>query len=137
MTTTPEVAERLVLDTSALMAVLLDEEARDAVTLRLRLAGSVVMSAGTLVECFIVARRRGLSDEMRAAIDALAPEIVAVDATSAARIDRAYPAVGKGFHAAGLNFGDMFAYDAARALDAPLLYVGDDFAATDIRPAIS
>ncbi len=47
-----------------------------------------------------------------------------------------YLRFGKGFHAARLNLGDCFAYALAKALDAPLLYKGDDFAKTDIRSAV-
>ena len=44
---------------------------------------------------------------------------------------------GKGRHPAGLNFGDCFGYALARTLDAPLLFVGDDFARTDVRAAMA
>ena len=49
---------------------------------------------------------------------------------------RAYLAFGRGVHRAGLNLGDCFAYALAKQLDAPLLYKGDDFSVTDIRPAL-
>jgi ribonuclease VapC len=48
---------------------------------------------------------------------------------------RAYLLLGKGVHRAGLNLGDCFAYALAKQLDAPLLYKGDDFGRTDVRPA--
>jgi len=48
----------------------------------------------------------------------------------------AYRRFGKGHHAAGLNFGDCFAYALAKERDLPLLFKGDDFAQTDIRPAL-
>lgn len=51
-------------------------------------------------------------------------------------IGKAYRQWGKGFHPAGLNFGDCFAYALAKERDLPLLFVGNDFARTDIRPAI-
>ena len=47
----------------------------------------------------------------------------------------AYRLWGKGRHSAGLNFGDCFSYAAAKALDCPLLYVGEDFARTDLEAA--
>jgi ribonuclease VapC len=129
--------ELIVLDTSALMAVLLDEPRRDAITTLLSGNPRLAMSAGTMVECFIVARRRGLENQMRAALDRLAPEILSVDEAAARRIDAAFARFGRGAHPAGLNFGDMFAYDAAARLGAALLYVGEDFAATDLRPALA
>jgi ribonuclease VapC len=49
---------------------------------------------------------------------------------------RAYLLFGRGVHRAGLNLGDCFAYALAKQLDAPLLYKGDDFSVTDIRPAL-
>ena len=48
----------------------------------------------------------------------------------------AYLLYGRGVHRAGLNLGDCFAYALAKQLDAPLLYKGDDFAFTDVRPAL-
>ena len=48
----------------------------------------------------------------------------------------AYRRFGKGRHATGLNFGDCFAYALAKERDLPLLFKGDDFAQTDIRPAL-
>jgi ribonuclease VapC len=127
----------IVLDSSALMAVLLNEPQRDAITTLLSGERRLAMSAGTMVECFVVARRRGLADEMRAALDRLAPDVIPVDEAAARRMDAAFARFGRGAHPAGLNFGDMFAYDAAARTAAPLLYVGEDFAATDLRPALA
>ena len=71
-------------------------------------------------------------DEM---ISGLPLEIVAVSAASARRVAEAYGRWGKGVHPASLNYGDCFAYDIA-ADHGPLLYVGDDFAQTDIKAAL-
>ena len=51
------------------------------------------------------------------------------------RAHDAFLRYGKGRHPAGLNFGDCMSYALAKSLDAPLLYKGEDFARTDIRPA--
>ncbi len=59
-------------------------------------------------------------------------EMVSVDATHVAAARQAFRLSGKGRHPAGLNFGDCFAYALARLWVAPLLFVGDDFAKTDI-----
>jgi ribonuclease VapC len=71
-------------------------------------------------------------DEMVGLIDGLGLEVVAVTPTAAPRIAEAYGRWGKGLHAAGLNFGDCFAYDVAKQQSCPLLCVGDDFAKTDL-----
>ncbi len=52
---------------------------------------------------------------------------------AAQRIAHAYAKWGKGVHPAALNFGDCFAYEVAKDRGCPLLYVGDDFAKTDIK----
>jgi ribonuclease VapC len=125
----------LVLDTSALMAVLQEERKADAIAEALQQgAGATAMSAGTMVECWVVARRRGVLAEMRELLADIAPRIVPVDEAAARRIETAYARWGGG--PARLNFGDMFAYDLATSLDAPLLYVGEDFARTDVRSAL-
>jgi ribonuclease VapC len=59
-----------------------------------------------------------------------------VTPASARRIASAYERWGKGIAAAGLNFGDCFAYEVAKEHDCPLLYIGDDFARTDVKRAL-
>jgi ribonuclease VapC len=59
--------------------------------------------------------------------------MVPVTAVAARRIAVIYRRWGKGFHPAGLNFGDCFAYDLAKEQDCPLLSVGQDFSRTDLR----
>jgi ribonuclease VapC len=73
---------------------------------------------------------------MMALVDSFDIEIVPVDAEMAAACGRAYRTWGKGVSAAGLNFGDCFAYALAKSRDLPLLYVGDAFSRTDIRAAL-
>ena len=62
--------------------------------------------------------------------------VVSVDADHVSEARRAYRRFGKGRHAAGLNFGDVFAYALARTAGEPLLFKGDDFAKTDIARVI-
>ena len=69
-------------------------------------------------------------------IDGLGFNAVAVTPAAARRVALAYARWGKGVHAAGLNFGDCFAYELAREHDCPLLYVGGDFARTDVKTDI-
>ena len=126
----------IVVDTSALMAVVLNEPEKAACMTALQ-ANAVSMSAAGLLEAGIVATRRGVTAELERLLDGLPVEIAPVTAASARRAIDAYRRWGKGFHPARLNFGDCFAYELARSQDCPLLYVGEDFARTDIRAAIT
>lgn len=122
----------IVVDTSALMAILLGEPDGDRCIETLAVRGDVAMSAGTLAEALMVAGRRSIAAEMSALVEGLGVEIVPVSPAGAARVAEAYARWGKGVHAASLNFGDCFAYALARETASPLLYVGDDFAMTDL-----
>ena len=122
----------IAVDTSALMAVLLDEEEGASCAAALRTNEQIVISAGTVAEALIVAERRGLSVEMANLIDGIEVEIESVTLAVARRVAESYAQWGKGVNPAGLNFGDCFAYEVAKARDCPLLYVGADFPRTDI-----
>ena len=126
----------IVVDTSALMAILLDEPHADFCAATLEAEDEVLISAGTVVESLIVAARRNVGDEMHRLIDGLGFEIVTVTPASARRIAAASAAWGKGVHPAGLNLGDCFAYALARERGCALLFVGDDFARTDIQAVL-
>jgi len=126
----------IVLDTSALMAILLDEPEAPAVATVLEGADELAISAATLAEALIVARRRNLGEAMAALIHGLGVAVSPVEATTAAAVAAAYDRWGKGVHPAGLNLGDCFAYALAKAARCPLLFVGEDFAQTDIESAI-
>jgi ribonuclease VapC len=126
----------IAVDTSALMAILLDEPEAQACMAALTDAASVLISAGTLAEALIVAARRNIGEEMAALIEGAGFEVVPVTQGSARRVSEAYGRFGKGVHAAGLNFGDCFAYEVARENGCPLLYVGEDFARTDLASAL-
>lgn len=126
----------IVLDTSAMLAILLREPAAGELANRLAMSGDVLISAGTLSEMYIVASRRGIFERLDELLARIKPEIVPVTEEVAQQIGAIYRQWGKGFHPAGLNFGDCFAYALAKDRDLPLLFVGNDFARTDIRPAI-
>ncbi len=126
----------IVIDTSALMAVALNEPARPVVQAKIEEASQVVVSAATVAELLIVGRRRGLGQEVEAALEGIAALVVPVTAAMAVKVADAYDQWGKGAHPAGLNFMDCFAYALARERDCPLLFVGDDFARTDVKQAI-
>ncbi len=126
----------IAVDTSALMAIVLNEPGADACAAVLEAEDRVVISAGTLAEALIVASRRNVGDEMQRLIDGLGFESVSVTPAAARRIAQAYARWGRGMHPASLNFGDCFAYDLAKEHGCRLLYVGEDFARTDVEPAI-
>ena len=128
----------MVLDTSALLAVLLGEPERDRFVALLADADDPVISAATLVEASIVMLARtgdkgvALLDELLAAA---AVRCIAVDGVQASLARDGYARYGRGRGQAGLNYGDCFAYALARAMDRPLLFKGDDFAQTDVARA--
>ena len=122
----------IAVDTSALMSVLLNEPETAACAQALATNDRIVISAGTVAEALIVAGRRGLGSEMVELIDGLGLEVESVTVAAARRVVDGYAKWGKGLHPAGLNFGDCFAYEVARERDCPLLYVGADFAQTDV-----
>jgi ribonuclease VapC len=126
----------IAVDTSALMAIVLGEPQGDACIGAIEDAEGLLISAGTVAEALIVAARRNVGDEVALLIAGLGFEIVPVTAASARRIAAAYGRWGKGVHRASLNYGDCFAYEVAVEHDCPLLYVGSDFAHTDVRSAL-
>jgi ribonuclease VapC len=122
----------IAVDTSALMAIVLNEPKADPCARALQSDPELLISAATVAEALIVARARNVADEMTRLIDGLGFQFVSVNAATAARVARIYGQWGRGYHAASLNFGDCFAYDVARESGCRLLFVGDDFARTDI-----
>jgi ribonuclease VapC len=126
----------IAVDTSALMAILRKELLGEACEAALKVDGEILMSAGTLTESLIVARRKGALPGMEILLDRLRLTIIDVTPEVAHAAAEAYGRWGKGFHEADLNYGDCFSYVTAKANDCPLLYVGDDFARTDVRCAL-
>ncbi|ESZ57272.1 type II toxin-antitoxin system VapC family toxin [Mesorhizobium sp. L103C131B0] len=126
----------IVVDTSALMAIVLAEPQSSACIAALEAEDDILISAGTVAEALIVADRRNVGEEMAGLIDGLGFEVTAVTPASGRRIAEAYGRWGKGIHPAGLNFGDCFAYEVAKDRACRLLYVGDDFSKTDIESAV-
>ena len=122
----------IAVDTSALMAIVLNEPGADTCATALATEGKLLISAGTVAEALIVSARRNVGEEMQRLIDGLGFEVVSVTPAAARRIAHAYEKWGKGVHPAGLNFGDCFAYEVAKENACSLLYVGDDFSRTDI-----
>jgi ribonuclease VapC len=130
----------MIIDTSALLAILQDEPERRAFSEAIENAGSCSMSVGNLLETSLVIESRFGAEGIRD-LDQLVGkariELVPVDLEQLGIARRAFSRFGKGRHPAALNFGDCFAYALARALGEPLLYKGDDFARTDIEAVVS
>jgi ribonuclease VapC len=126
----------IAVDTSALMAIVLREPQAAACQAAIEAETELLISAGTVAEALIVAGRRNIAQEMRRLIDALGFEFVPVTPAAARRIAAAYERWGRGVHPARLNFGDCFAYEAAKQHRCPLLFVGDDFSKTDLASAL-
>jgi len=127
----------IAIDTSALMAILRKELLGEACEAALKVNQSLLMSAATLTECLIVARRKRTLPGMEILLQRLQLTVLDVTPEVALAAAEAYGRWGKGFHEAELNYGDCFSYVVARSNDCPLLYVGDDFAQTDIRSALA
>ena len=122
----------IAVDTSALMAILLGESEASACADALATNDRIVISAATVAEALIVARRRNVGAEMAKLIDGLGLETASITLAAARRVADCYAQWGKGVNPAGLNFGDCFACEVARSHDCPLLFVGEDFARTDV-----
>jgi ribonuclease VapC len=126
----------IAVDTSALMAIVLREAEANRCLAALEADGYLIISAGTILEALIVARRRNIAHEMQRMIDAYEFNIVPVTEASARRVAAAYDIWGRGVHPAALNYGDCFAYEVAKENNCPLLFVGDDFTKTDLQSAL-
>ena len=122
----------IAVDTSALMAILLDELEAATCAEAFATNDRIVISAETVTDALIVSGRRGLGTEMNAFLDGLDLEIASVSLVTEGQVADAYAQWGKGVHPARLNFGDCFAYEVAETQGCFLLDVGTDFARTDV-----
>ncbi len=128
----------MILDSSALVAIALDEPEREAFVAKINAAATVAVAAPTLVEAGIdLSSRIGqdageLLAELVATADAVVIELGPGHWQEAVS---AWWRFGKSRHPAGLNFGDCLAYATARVAGEPLLAKGDDFPQTDTQLA--
>ncbi len=130
----------MVIDTSALVAVLFGEADAARYEAAMVRADRRLISAATRVELScVVEGRKGEAGrvDLEAFLTLLDPEIVALTSPQAELAIEAFRRFGKGRHRAGLNIGDCFAYALARHADKPLLFKGDDFGHTDIGSALA
>ena len=125
----------MIIDTSALLAILFDEPDGPALLRRIAEAPIRLLSSANAMEAWIVADRHAnpaKGPALDALLETLGIDIVPVTVQHARLARTAYHTYGKGRHPAGLNFGDCFAYALAKATDLPLLFKGDDFGQTDV-----
>jgi ribonuclease VapC len=128
----------IAVDASALIAIALVEPEEGQFLDVLRMSDGGLIAPANYVEVGVILRRRRFVETRAQLDDWLEAHRVAVDEQQrlASMALDAYHRFGKGMHPARLTLADCFAYALAKALDAPLLYKGDDFTKTDIRSAL-
>jgi ribonuclease VapC len=126
----------MVLDTSAIIAILFAEPERDAFARILATEVELAMSVVTFNEASIVTAGKKQNQLAAQLVDDfvqdLSIEIVPLGVEGSLATRAAYFRFGRGYHAAGLNFGDCYAYALAKTRDESLLFKGEDFLKTDI-----
>ena len=128
----------IVVDASALVAIFLREPEQQTFLDVISATDAAWLSSINYVEAGLILSKRRLIPN-RERFDTLLVSLrvqIREDIELGPLALDAYLRFGKGYHPARLNLGDCFAYALAKALDAPLLYKGDDFALTDIRSAL-
>ena len=129
----------MVVDSSAVLAILFDEPERDAFADALSDAGLRLMSSLNVLEAaVVVSSRKGPygARELDLLLHRAEFEVVSFTSDHLRLARDAYERYGKGRHPAGLNLGDCCAYALARHTGEPLLFKGDDFARTDVVTAL-
>jgi ribonuclease VapC len=126
----------MILDTSAIVAILMREPGFETVVTRLAEDPNPAVGTPTLAETAIVLCAR-LGRDARSLLSRFLTEaaiaVVPFGESHFSAAVQAWLRFGKGRHPAALNFGDCLSYAVARLAEAPLLCVGDDFARTDIQ----
>jgi len=128
----------MIVDTSALIAILFNEEDAEIYAHAIAQADTCRMSAATFVEVSIVVEaqtKNNGSRQMDAFLRRAGIGIEPVTEEQAHLARQAFTDFGKGRHAASLNFGDCFSYALAKSTAEPLLFKGTDFAKTDLLAA--
>jgi len=127
----------MVIDTSAILAWLKREPERERIVAALEAHKVYRLSAVSLLEAYIVVRAREhpiMISKLQRFLEEIGVVVMPFDERQARLADVAFQRYGKGQgHPAQLNFGDCAVYALAKTLDEPLLFVGSDFAQTDIK----
>ncbi len=130
----------MIVDSSALLALVFREPGYRRLLEVIGRAHWLGVGAPTLAETAIVLTAK-IGTEARATlallVEQLGLSIVPFEAVYAREARAAFVRYGRGRHAAALNFGDCLTYAVAKVSGCPLLFVGDDFAQTDLQPALS
>ncbi len=130
----------IIVDSSALLAMLFLEEEAQKIASKIADSDQVLISAASYTEAGIVLDNREYfakkSNDLDELIETFSGEIIALDKEQAKKARKAYQKFGKGKHPAKLNMGDCFSYALAKQINAPLLYKGNDFSQTDITSAL-
>jgi ribonuclease VapC len=128
----------MVLDSSAIVAVLLKEPGHDRLLETIERAELIGVGAPTLLEATMVLTAR-LGQDARPLLSAflrrLNAEVIAFNEEHLDAATAAFLRFGRRRHPAGLNFGDCMSYAVASVANLPLLFIGDDFSRTDIARA--
>ena len=130
----------MVIDTSALVAMLNDEPEAERFEAAVEADHVRLMSTASYLETAIVIETRvgeAGGRELDLWLHRAAVDLVGFDSDQADAARVAYRMYGKGQHRAGLNYGDCFSYALAKVSGQPLLFKGDDFARTDIRVVLA
>ena len=129
----------MVIDTSAVIAILFGERESERFGAAIEADPTRLMSAASILEASLVVERE-LGEEGERELDLLllraGIETVAFNEAQLKLARHAFRTYGKGRHAAGLNFGDCFSYAVSRTTGEPLLFKGEDFALTDVVPCL-
>lgn len=129
----------MIVDASALLAVLLEEPEKDTFRDRMLLAEALSMSPINYLEASVRAddqRHPAKGAELDNLMGEFGIKIATVTAEQAHLAREAYQRFGKGNHPAKLNLGDCFAYALSKARGEPLLFKGNDFGLTDVEAAL-
>ena len=135
MTPTAFPSDAMVIDTSAMMAILLQEPEADRLVAAVEAERTRLVSAATVVEASLVILGRfgeAGDPQLDRLLRAIGADVVPVGEEQVALARDAALRFGRGRHAAGLNFDDCFSYALSVARGEPLLFVGDDFSKTDV-----
>ncbi|MEE4379394.1 MAG: type II toxin-antitoxin system VapC family toxin [Candidatus Competibacteraceae bacterium] len=130
----------MVIDTSALLAILQDEPERRSFNEAIEAADIRSLSVASFVEVSLVIESRYGPDGIRdfdLFLTKAGIKLISIDAEQALAARQAFREYGKGRHSAGLNFGDCFSYALAKILGEPLLFKGNDFSKTDLTPVVA
>ncbi len=128
----------MIVDSSALVSLLLRESGWERIADTLAGHGHAAIGAPTLTKTAIVLHAKGApASLLPALLQRTGIEVVPFTQHHALLAADAYATYGRGRHAASLNYGDCMTYAVARLAQAPLLFVGNDFAQTDLEPALT